>query len=85
MGKKITTESINYSFSDVVVTRPDETTIVFELKDIFAPFPAVVSKPIFKKGLLSNGPWQVKKASLQSGDIFQSLELEDSEGNRKKI
>jgi len=79
----VTSDSISYSFSDVVVTKPDDKTISFQLKDPFSPFPAVVSKPVFKKGLLSTGEWEVKKASVLNGNLLQSLDLRDNKGNRK--
>src|SRR3989344_8987286 len=44
-GTKFTSKSINYGFADVNVTRPDDYTIVFQLKDKYAPFLATVSSP----------------------------------------
>lgn len=82
-GEVVTSDSISYNFSDVVISRPDDKTIVFELKDPFSPFPTVVSRPVFKKGLLSTGEWEVKKASVLSGNLVQSLNLKDEKGNRK--
>lgn len=82
-GKKIVSDSINYSFSDVTIEKPDEKTIIFTLKDKFSPFPSIVSKPIFKKGLLSTGEWKVGKATVQSGDIIKSLDLVNLDGDRK--
>ena len=82
-GKAVDSSSVNYSFSDVVIERPDEKTIVFKLNNSFSLFPYVVSKPIFKKGLLGSGKWKVTKASMV-GTFVQKLELKD-ENNNKKI
>ncbi len=63
-GTEVTSETINYSFNDVQIERTDLYSIVFKLKEKFIPFPSVVSKPVFKKGLLGTGEWKVKKISL---------------------
>jgi len=81
-GKKITSESIDYKFSDVEIERKDDKSIVFKLKDPFSPFPVVVSKTLFKKGLLSNGEWEVDKVVV-SGNIVQSISLKNKLGSRK--
>ena len=81
-GKKIDSSSINYSFSDVQIEKPDENTIIFKLNSPFSLFPYVVSKPIFKKGLLGSGEWKVTKASLVR-NFVQKLELRNKEGKTK--
>ena len=81
-GEIVDSNSISYSFSDVRIEKPDKKTIVFYLDNNFSPFPAVLSKPIFKKGLLGTGEWEVKKMSL-AGNIIQRLELTDKKGNKK--
>ncbi len=53
--KKVTSDTIGYDFSDVEIELPDDKTIVFKLQNAFSPFPTVVSKPTFKKGLLGTG------------------------------
>ncbi len=70
-GEKLTSNSINYDFSDVTIERPDKETLVFKLKDPFAPFPTVVSKPTFKKGLLGVGDWRVEKVTLAGTYIHE--------------
>ena len=83
-GKRVTSTSINYQFSDAQIERPDEKTLVFKLESAFAPFPYVVSKPTFSKGLLGTGEWRVTKATVSAGFI-QRLVLVDKDGNRKII
>jgi peptide/nickel transport system substrate-binding protein len=70
----VTSDTINYEFSDVEVERPDQSTIVFKLKDPYAPFPSVVSKPTFRTGLLGTGKWKVDKITL-AGNYVQELVL----------
>lgn len=76
-GKEITTQNLNLNFSDVTVERPDKKTLVLKLKSPFAPFPVVVSRPIFKKGFLGSGLWRVSKVSLAGGYV-QKINLTDS-------
>lgn len=70
-GKKITSSSLNYQFSDVTVENPDPGTIIFKLQNPYSAFPSVVSKPAFKKGLLGTGEWEVKKLSLAGSYVDQ--------------
>lgn len=75
-GKKVTSGSINYQFSDVKTERPDDHTLVFKLQNPYSAFPTVVAKPIFKKGLLGTGDWKVKNIKI-SGNVVQELTLQD--------
>jgi len=83
-GSKVKSADIDYYFSDVEVEKPDEKTIIFKLKNPFSPFPSVVSKPVFKKGLLGTGDWQVKKINLR-GSVIQEMELVNKKTNLKRI
>lgn len=80
--KKITTADLNFNFSDVEVEKPDLKTLVFKLKNPFAPFPLVVSRPVFKKGFLGNGDWKVTKISI-SGGYVQKMTLQNSKKDRR--
>jgi len=73
-GTSIKSRDITYNFSDVETTYPNENTIEFKLKDSFSHFPSVVSEPVFKKGLLGAGEWNVEKLNIKGG-IVQSLVL----------
>lgn len=81
-GKKVMASNIVYSFSDAKEETPDAKTIVFKLQSSFAPFPSVVSQPIFKKGLLGTGKWKVTKASL-TGNFVQKLVITNSSHEEK--
>ena len=81
-GSEVTSNTIQYFFEDVEISRPDARTIVFKLDSPFAPFPIVVSRPTFKQGLLGTGVWRVKKISL-AGAYVKKLEL--TNGREKKV
>lgn len=78
----LTSHDINYEFLDVEIDRPDASTIVFKLQEPFSPFPSIVSKPIFRVGLLGTGEWSVEKLSL-AGNNVSKLVLKDPKGNKK--
>ncbi len=82
-GKKVTSSNINYAFSDVTVSRPDSSTIVFQLQNPYAAFPSVVSRPTFKTGLLGTGEWQVKNLSL-AGTYVDEITLEKMTGTNSQ-
>ena len=82
-GKEVNSESITYEFSDVEIEKPDDKTIVFKLKEPFSPFPSVVAKPTFRKGLLGTGSWEVDDVTV-AGNVIQKITLKD-EGKNKKI
>ncbi|MFI5241085.1 MAG: ABC transporter substrate-binding protein, partial [Microgenomates group bacterium] len=80
-GKKVDSSTINYQFSDLTIERPNDHTIIFKLQNPYSPFASVVSKPIFKKGLLGTGEYKVKKISV-SGAYVSQLLLENSKKER---
>ena len=74
----ITSKDIRYSFPDTRVIYPDTQKIEFHLKDPYTAFPILVSRPIFKKGLLGNRNWKVKKINFD-GQLIRELLIEDKE------
>ena len=73
-GKLVTSKTINYDFSDVTEERPDDNTIVYKLKDAYAPFLVTVSRPIFEEGFAGVGDYDLEKIKL-NGNFVQSLTL----------
>jgi peptide/nickel transport system substrate-binding protein len=78
-GKKVVSSGINYQFSDLVITRPDEKTITFKLQTPYSAFPAVVSRPTFKSGLLGTGQYRVTNI-LVNGSVVEQLNMKKSDG-----
>ncbi len=76
-GEEVASESIVYDFADVEIEYPDEKTIIFKLKEPFIPFPVVVSRPTFRRGLLGTGQYRVDKVSV-TGSFIQSLALSEN-------
>jgi len=82
-GSELDSYSISYNLPDVKIEKPDPQTIIFKLKEPYSSFPVLVSKPLFKKGLLGTGAWKVKKISISSNQIVRELILSDKNNNRK--
>lgn len=89
-GDSLKAIDITYTIEDVAITYPDSATIKFELKDAYAPFPTVVSQPIFRRPqksllspilpsprLLGNGEFRLKKLTSQ-GQYLKSIWLESA-------
>ncbi|MEK7570811.1 MAG: ABC transporter substrate-binding protein [Patescibacteria group bacterium] len=73
-GKRVDAASINYNFADVAIEKPDKRTIVFKLKDAYAPFLITVSKPIFSSGFTGVSDYTVENIKL-NGNFVQSITL----------
>lgn len=48
-GQPLSSTDIDLSIADVTISKPDTQTIIFALKEPFAPFPSILSQPILKK------------------------------------
>jgi peptide/nickel transport system substrate-binding protein len=81
-GEPISGKSLVYEFSDVEVNVLDDKTVSFELQEPFAPFPSVVSKPTFRKGLLGTKDWEVENI-IVAGEFVQELKIKNSKKDVK--
>jgi len=73
-GKEITSNTINYNFSDVTEIKKDKYTLLFKFKYPYAPFLITVSKPLFDRGFSGSGDYRVEKLQT-SVNFLQSLTL----------
>lgn len=76
--KKLIASDINYKFSDATIEIIDNLKIKFNLQNNFSAFPVILSKPIFKKGLLGLGEYKVSNISLVGG-IVSKLTIKNME------
>lgn len=77
-GTKFSLFDLNYSFKDVEFSI-NKDSLMFKLKDPFSPFPVILSKPVFKKGLIGLGKYKVKKIT-NNGKFIGSILLVPLEG-----
>jgi ABC-type transport system substrate-binding protein len=73
-GSTLTSKSVNYDFTDVQVSRPDDYTIVFTIKNKYAPFLVTVSRPVFNKGYVGTGEYKINNIEL-NGNFIKSMQL----------
>lgn len=66
-GSLLSAKDINYSFTDVKRIILNENTIVFKLKQSYAPFLNTVSKPIFKKNFIGTGNYKILEIKFNAG------------------
>lgn len=78
-GTPFNSSEIQYSFADVKIDRPDPLTIIFHLKDPYAPFLVTASRPIFINGFVGVGDFKIKDIKLNS-DFVASMTLVGATG-----
>ena len=79
-GKEVTPEDIVYNFSDTELHR-SEQEVVFKLKDMFVPFPIVVSQPIFREEngkIIGTGKYWVRNI-VKNGSNIKEFHIESLE------
>lgn len=77
-GTVIDSGSINYSYDGVAVEKVDDYTLKFKLSSPFSPFPTLLSRPVFKRGLLGNGDWRVVSLSV-NGEVVSEIKIQNGE------
>ena len=83
-GKKFTAHDVNYNFKDVETAVTSDTEIIFKLTEPFAPFPTVVSQPLFRKGLVGLSVEDKVTDIKRAGSVINSLTLEGRADGRKR-
>ena len=73
-GKPVKAADINLNFSDVAASALDDKRIKFLLKEPFSPFPVLVSRPIFKNGLIGTGKYKVSSIK-KNGQVVERIDL----------
>ncbi len=86
-GTPFTSQDVNYSFQDVAIEKPDTSTVIFKLEEPFAPFPNVLSQPLFKRSsktylhtyttnkIIGTGQYSITRLK-RNGNFIQQLTLE---------
>lgn len=73
-GTQIKSKDITYHFKDLEVAYPDSSHLIMKLKEPFSPLPLVLSRPVFKSGLLGAGSYKVSGVK-KTGQIIESILL----------
>lgn len=83
-GTTLTAKNVTYDFTDVAVSRPDDYTIVFTLKDTYAPFLVTVSRPVFYQGYIGTGEYKINNVEL-NGNFIKSMQLLSTKDHFKSL
>lgn len=75
---------LGISIENVAVEVPDEETIIFKLADPYAPFGTLVSRPVFKNGLVGLGPGEVVSVK-KNGEFIEEMTVRTPERERIKF
>lgn len=89
-GSPLTTRDLAYTLADVSVEKPDDHTLVFNLKDSYAPFPTLLTGPLIKIAavddqVLGIGDYYIKSAEYSQSQYLNSLELTSETKSPKTI
>ncbi len=85
-GKELTAHDINYQLRDVLFTVRDAKTLEITLKEPFASLPLLLSKPLFRAGLVGVGSYKVSAIKLRGDRVaFLNLVPVNSESGFKSI
>ena len=74
-GTPFKSSDLRYPFSDVTIETPDEKTIIFHLKEPFAPFPVIASLPVFKDQMVGVGTYKIRQLKKR-GEIIEKITLD---------
>ncbi len=75
--------NINYNLRDAIILPKSGYEVEVRLNNPYVPLPILLSKPLFKKGLIGVGEYKVKSLKL-NGDSVEYLELVASSINIPK-
>lgn len=73
-GKEFSAYDVNYNFKDVTIQAADRYILKIELSEPFAPLPTLLSRPLFKTGLIGNGDYKIFAIELK-GEYVDKLTL----------
>ncbi len=71
---ELTALDVNYNLKDAIIIPINDYELEVRLKEPYVPLPVLLSKPLFKKGLIGVGPYRVKSLKLK-GEVIEKLEL----------
>ncbi len=72
-NKSFSPTDINYNFKDVSYSLAGDS-LIFTLKEPFSPLPVILARPLFKKGLVGLGDYEVKRIEKR-GSLVKSILL----------
>jgi peptide/nickel transport system substrate-binding protein len=78
-GAKLTSQDLAYNLADVEIEKPDDKTLVFKLKDSYAPFPTLLTGPLLKvtpnDEVLGIGAYRIQRLEYRQSQHLTSIDL----------
>lgn len=88
-GSELVSQDLAYNLQEVIVERPDDHTLVFRLKEPFAPFPTLLTSPLFKISrndeVLGVGDYRITRAGYNKTQHLTQLELTSTTRKPEKL
>lgn len=75
-GTSLSAKDVNIAIEHVRTEVTDNSTIKFSLEQPYAPFPTVLSKPLFKNRLVGTGHFRLKRL-IQNGEFADTVSIEN--------
>lgn len=72
-GELFTAHDVNYQFREVVIAPGDTHILKIELEEPFSPLPTLLTRPLFKTGLVGLGDYQVVSIELKGNIVDRML------------
>ncbi len=79
-GTEVLAKDIKYDLPQIETNVLDDKILQFNLKEPFAPLPALLSTPVFKEDFIGTGEYQIKKIK-KSGSFIKTILLVGAEKN----
>ena len=84
-GTEFSSNDLEFFIPNAKVSYPDNLTILFKLDESFSAFPALLTRPVFKKGTtIGIGPYKISNI-FKSKIFITKLELEPMSVNLPKV
>ncbi len=83
-SKEIVASDLEFPIPDTKTKLIDEKTFELILADSFSPLPTLLASPIFKKGYIGTGPYEIEK--IETSQIFvKKIILKSMDNNLPKV
>lgn len=83
-GEQLKASDIEIAIADVSITSPDDRTLIFSLSEPFAPFPTIVSQPVFRRKTVTVLPGITRTKIIGAGE-YTLADIDQVEGQVREL
>ena len=84
-GSRLKSKEIDYQIKGVEMEEISSSVITFKIEDPFSPLPTFLSKPLYKKGKIGLGEYQIKRLRSSAGYLSILTLLNKSTEDKKVL